>query len=66
MSCLYIRKLEDVDLDVLGEIVERSVRRGPAPRRVDYSDSSFEKRKLQWLAPPARVWVRSRRMPRVA
>ena len=35
-------------------------------RLVDYSDSSFEKRKLQWVAPPARVWVRSRRMPRVA
>jgi hypothetical protein len=25
VSCLYIRKLEDVDLDVLREIVERSV-----------------------------------------
>ena len=31
-----------------------------------YFVSRREKRKLQWLAPPASVWVRSKRMPRVA
>jgi len=31
-----------------------------------YSDASCEKRKLQWLAPPAKVCVLSRWMPRVA
>ena len=35
-------------------------------RHVSYSGLRRENRKLQWLAPPASVCVRSRRMPRVA
>jgi hypothetical protein len=41
----------------------QDLRRTPG---MSYFVSRREKRKLQWLAPPASVWVRSKRMPRVA
>jgi pSer/pThr/pTyr-binding forkhead associated (FHA) protein len=47
----------------------RASESGNAPkqtRRVSYLGSKRENRKSQWLAPPANVCVRSRRMPRVA
>src|SRR3954447_7719233 len=72
VACWHETDLPTGADDVLG-VDRKSPWSGQAdaddPKRtpcMSYFVSRREKRKLQWLAPPASVWVRSKRMPRVA